>query len=290
MTPAGEREFDAKHNETAIVFSQEELVVVADAFRIDLSVMLGAPRVSEERPWATLSPEVRPSVERGLVARGAGSFGFDGTFHPLPVLGVLLEVVAAPSLVVQVQRWIGRGGTFCTWAVTPELVVAVEDLGDGLYRIAPSEPADWFDHVIGYCVLVDRPLFEGEACRITLDRLTRLERAPSATDRAAIVQTASLDLEGERTLRAFAAALDSEVSRTQVEMVYRATETVLAGGELAWVDGGAAGLWTIPVTSTLAAANDLPDLVVDVAPTSASSITDELRSYLPDHVGGSRPL
>lgn len=279
-----------------------------------------------DRPLGGLGSEAREAVldgaARSLLARGVLA-RVEDTVGVVRAAAGLLGIVAASSLRVQVI--VDRNGkrAWHTVHAVPYAAVDASIDDNGNHRLAPFATEDLLVHVGDLTGLLPAAADtigenEGTGYEVSLPygslRLARL--ALTAGDEAG----ASHALVGAG-LAGGAAALVLDVLRAAthtaaVQIIHHPTPSTSAGGEVAWVDAGALGIWLVPTvdqpfarlarpgedehddvvgrggslgTGTRADAADAADVadpgldarIVTLARTTGAAILADLRSVLP---------
>lgn len=154
-------------------------------------------------------------------------------------------VLAAPELLVSVQRQDATTATTFFVASAAGTVVEHRPLPDNMHRVAAVSSPTAIAHAIELCGLVDRPVAAGLSVHMTPAQLLEASARATAGDLAgaATVMTAS----GHDEARdAFLRALATPPTAVQVTVLDRPAPGRLAGTVTAWLDAGDAGLWRVP--------------------------------------------
>jgi hypothetical protein len=299
----------------SIAFSHEELVVLAELCDLQLP-MLG------ERPLPALSGVSREAVldvaARSLLARGVLVRSGDEVGLVRAATG-LLEIVSASSLRVEVIRQGGRDGSDRSWRTIHAVPYAAVDTSldhNGNHRFAPFATEDLLLHVGRLTGLLGEDgelspaddaggAAEGTSMPFGVWRSAgALVRSGADADAlAALVDGgASAAVAGE-----LLEVLRSDGPTAAVQVRHHPSPTSTAGGEVAWIDAGDAGVWLVPtidqpfgrlprsgeaddarvLREALALdAGDGPDaaldgVVVTIAPTTGAAVLRDLHSVLP---------
>lgn len=282
----------------SIAFTREELVVLAELAQLRLP-LLG------DRPLGGVDPGVREvivgSARRSLLARGIATRSDDGVEVARAAIG-LLEIVAAGSLRVVVDQTDAQSTLVSRrlWFAVPYAAVEVWVDEDENYRFLPFATADLLMRVLQHTGVLDAADTAGEP----------ISFAYAAWAAAAVAADVGRPLEALQELSdagitgpaadALVATLERAKRRIGVQVVHHPTPTSTAGGEIAWVDAGAAGVWLAPTLDQPFATADVrtdgwfgndveppspdPDLapvVITVSPIDRQAIADVLLSYLP---------
>jgi hypothetical protein len=247
----------------SITFTREELVVLADTCGLRL-LLLG------DRPLAHLPSAARGPVldgaKRSLLARGVVARTDDPrTVRVVRAASALLEIVANPALVAEVVVTAGGppeagGGAVRshTIAAVPHAAVEVTSDDAGNLRFTPFATPDLLLRVAAVGGLVAAPAAPGAggpgglpgggaALRLPWSAWAAARAAapeePGAAGRLlaeAVPGVAVADRD------ALVGALRTRPAVVGVQVRHHPTPTTTAGGEAAWLDGGAAGWWSIP--------------------------------------------
>lgn len=209
-----------------------------------------------KRPLAGLGAEAREAVldgaARSLLARGVLA-RVEDTVGVVRAAAGLLEIVAASSLRVQVI--VDRNGprVWHTVHAVPYAAVDTSIDDNGNHRFAPFATEDLLVHVGGLTGLLPAAADTigenegaGDAVSLPYGSLRRARLAAAAGDEAgashALVDagltggTATLVLD----------VLRAATHTAAVQIIHHPTPSTSAGGEVAWVDAGALGLWLVP--------------------------------------------
>lgn len=285
-----------------VEFTTEELLALSGFLDLPELPGLGS------NPLPDASPEGRTALgdgaRRALAARGvlAPASGREPVTVE-PGVARLIGALARPGLLVSAVRQ-QAGTEECRYfGAEPGLAVEHRVL-DEVHRLGPFDPADLVSRVLEFLDLGDLRAD---------DPLERLEFAVSAVDlrvcgehvaaghQAAARQSLTNAGVDPTAAAAFVAALVNRVVSGGVVVVHRPDETALAGGELAWIDGGTSGLWVTPLLDgddSDEVANSAREVVVHSAAqsartpvavrlVSATELTAELASFLPAELVGS---
>lgn len=158
-------------------------------------------------------------------------------------------VLAAPELLVSVQRQDATGASSVFVASAAGTVVEHRPLPGNMHRVALVASPSAIARAIGHCGLADRSVPADRTVRMTPAELLDASARAAAGDLAgaAAVMAASGDDAGRE---AFLRALAAPPAAVQVTVLDRPAPGRLVGTVTAWLDAGDAGLWRVP-------ANDL---------------------------------
>jgi hypothetical protein len=173
------------------------------------------------------------------------------------------RLVASARAVVRVTHRVADADEERTYHVGEELFVEEVRLEDGRIRLSAFDLAGLAEEIFAFVDLVPRPSATADPIELpaaSVERLARAGPAPALAD---------LPL----SVRPFAEALSSALSSSAVMSVYQ-EENRIVGGELAWIDGGDAGLWCVEP------AEAAPDVVV-VTPIDEPYLVRRILAYLP---------
>ena len=265
----------------------EEIVVLADAVGTAIPPPLGTDPIGLETADARAA-RLDTARRRALVARHLLDAS---TRAPVGAVASLFQLFAAPEVVVRVQR--EEGGILTETSLCATFAVAGElfELASGLWRFTVFDATELLARIAARAGLAERPHGEDDVVRIRPGAIPRVaelivhdsEQAVSYLDTAERVQ--------EAAARRLVDALRARVASAIVTILWRPEPTVLAGGELSWLDCADRGLWLLPVPELGPSepheykpdpVTVFGDLRIDIEPVSARSILAELMSYLPD--------
>lgn len=284
-------------DELSIDFTGEELFVLASA--LDIELPIGEP--TSLRGDVAVRAALVDLARRSLIARRF--LRNDGLeFAVVPAVRKMLELMAAPGMIVRLGRTTDMkqfGGAVSVDDFTDEPLVLVrsdvaiafsgrEDAG---YRLTPFAPADLLDRVVRLTRLVDRPLgADVRAFDVPADALSASLRLASAGRTDAAVGALRSERAHEPSARAFVDALAGGPVAHTVLIEHRPAPTITAGGMSRWIDGGDAGLWSLPIDETVegfaappgpwSAPAPLPSPVT-VTPMTFGGLIDEMYEFLP---------
>ena len=285
-------------DQLVIEFTPEELVVLGNALKLTLPLAEPASLAGDPGVRAALVDLAR----RSLVARRV--LWTDGLeFVVVDPIRKLLEIVSEPGLVVKMARTDEVARFANRWAyesavedplllARPDVGVEVRSAGSGNVQLQPFVPARLLDRVASAAGLVERPAPpDVRAFDVAWDAAAATLRLVAAGRADAAVGSLLAERVHEPSARAFVDALASSPVAHTVEVNHRPSASVLAGGVSSWIDGGAAGLWTLPTAEQVEGFDEVyagpwsappatPRLVT-IAPTSVDGICDELLEYLP---------
>jgi hypothetical protein len=286
-------------DELVIEFTAEELVVLGNALKLTLPLA--------EPPSLAGDPGVRAALvdlaRRSLVARRV--LWTDGLeFTVVEPIRKLLEMVSEPGLVVRMGRTdeVARFANLSAYEASPDdpLLLARPDVGvevrstsAGNVQLTPFVPTRLLDRVAAATALVDRPVpADVRAFDVAGDAAAATFRLVAAGRADAAVGSLLSERVHEPSARAFVAALARPPVAHSVEINHRPSPAVLAGGVSSWIDGGPAGLWTVPTSEQVEGFDEVyagpwsappsSPRVATISPTSVDGILDELLTYLPE--------
>ncbi len=288
--------------ERSICFGVEELVVLARLTGTAVPFLgpnpLAHVRLAER-------PAVLDTALRSLRARGAVVGTAAEPAVPTVVRG-LLDIVGGAALVARLHVAGPAPLDLRCFAVPYASVEHREE--DGLHRLTPFATEDLLARIARTAPLVRRRRPDAEAFTVPYQALHRARVAAAAGDRAAAVRALRDEKVADIDADAFADALVAGGSTVAVRVTHRTGPTTLAGGELAWLDAGPAGLWQVPTIDQPFADLGLPSppssggvpddhpgdqldpgldpslaaVPVTVGPVDAEAIAAELFSFLPE--------
>lgn len=241
--------------ELSIAFSPEELVVLARVLKVHLAIVGPAP-------LGAIAPshrdDVLASAARSLRARNVLTGPTDLPAVDRAVAG-LVQISARPAL--RAELVIDRGARLHRrYQCIPYASVEHEIGADGLHRLTPFATADLLARIMRHTDFVDRPVHDLEGFELTFGALEAV-RAELASSGPAAAR-ALLDDGDVPTASAacFIGALAEGRPVNAVHLASTVSPTRTEGGEVAWIDGGAAGLWQLPTLdqpfAALASASD----------------------------------
>ena len=272
--------------EISIDFSVEELVVLSRQLNMAPPATLGE--------LSSISEEAVEVARRALVARRVVSAAPGAAGEPLRTAGETEEskardalydmvyVMCAPALKVEVTR--RASVTEDVWFILalPEAAIEQAQVCEGVFRCTPFRTEEVPGRLKMRAQLTDRvaPLATGASLSGYL--LRRLVSCLNEVDEA----------DREKARDACRGSGDTDAANKVVELLLDASawlnvsvenrETREAGGtivearEVAWVDGGAGGLWRVPSEIELDQYD--PSHAFDVSPTTQSDLEVDLRS------------
>jgi hypothetical protein len=182
-----------------------------------------------------------------------------------------LAVLAAPELLVSVQREDATSASTCYVASAGATVVEHHPLPDNMHRVTLVPSASALAHAIGLCAPSDGGVAIGHTVRMTPVQLLEAGALAAAGDlsgAAGIMHAAG----GDDARASFLRALATPPVAVQVTVLERPAPGRLAGTVTAWLDAGDAGLWRVP-------AGDLaPQGTAGIAPADVVHRIMEIRS------------
>jgi hypothetical protein len=236
---------------------------------------------------------------RALAARGLLSSLGTGPADVEPDLARLIRILARPGLLVSALR-IHAGTEECRYyAAEPSVMVEHRANADGIHKLAAFHPEDLRRTVFGFLGLgeptIDTDPIQPVELTVPLVSLRECAHRALAGEEDGAVQSLTETGGDARAANTFVSALVNRLGSAAVVTVHRPDETVLAGGELAWIDAGERGIWITPLvneegsvelTGSDQGVDDIPVGAVAAAPVtirrvSAAKLMDELQSYLP---------
>lgn len=230
--------------ELSIAFSTEELVVLARVLGLTLGVLGAAP-------LAAIAPSARDDVlasaARSLRARNVLTGPPDLPAVDRAVAG-LIQIAARPAL--RAELAVDRGAVaHRRYLCIPYASVEHEVTGDGLHRLTPFATADLLARAMRQADFAERPVVAAEGFDVAYATLAAARDAVAGSDPARATEVlVGADI-AAASASAFVAALAALVSGGRLHAIrvrYGATPTRTEGGEIAWLDGGDAGLWRMP--------------------------------------------
>lgn len=285
-------------DELAVELTAEELVVLANALRLQLPL----PEPRSLQGATGVRAALVDLARRSLVARRV--LWTDGLeFRVVDPIRKLLELMAEPGLVVRlgrtndVARFAHRWSYDATTAdpvlvARPGVGVEILPLASGNVRLTPFAPQRLLERVRRATGIVDRPRApDVRAFDVAADAAAATLRLVATGQAQLAVGSLLAERVDEPSAKAFVAALANGAVAHAVEVSHRPAPTVVAGGVCNWIDGGGAGLWTLPTDeqvegfdSVFAGPWSAPPpsrRVVTVEPVTVESLMDELAGYLP---------
>lgn len=304
--------------ELSIAFSPEELVTLGRVLAEPLT-LLGPS------PLASIAPSAREDVlaaaARSLRARNVLTGPPDAPAVARAVAG-LVQIASRPAL--RAELIIGGGAVVHRrYLSIPYASVEHEIDTDGLHRLTPFATADLLARIMRQVGFVERPVaaVAGFSVRFAVLREVRELVTGGDLDGAREALVAAGDGESDRVddpapagageagdasgpivtavsaeaAAAFVDALAAGAPVNAVRLVHADTGSRTVGGEVAWIDGGDAGLWQVPTIDQLFAvvrvaedddlddreAADLDGAVVRIEPVSAADLANFLFGLLP---------
>ncbi|MBO0887134.1 MAG: hypothetical protein J2O38_07020 [Acidimicrobiales bacterium] len=276
---------DGPH-EVSIDFSAEEL-----AYLLEVRGHARLPLLDDE-PSSHHGPEVRAAVraatQRSLMARrilsppGQSGEESDGL---QAAVAQLLSLVAGPGLVAEIAREDAEAARRWYLAALPEVSVEHAALPGGIHRLTPFPTADFLVRVASLAGLAgpatdpDRP---GGRHRFSVSgsAFRRAGEAVAGGDRQAAVRALTGAGVGSEAAEAFTSALAEKDATAAVTILYRPEPDLVEGGELAFLDAGGRGLWTLPLPDAEAEAVG-HDPVASVSEVTPAELTAQLAGFLP---------
>lgn len=281
----------------SIAFTREELVVLSELAQLRLP-LLG------DRPLGGMDPGVRDvltgAAQRSLLARGVATSAEDRVLVAKAAIG-LLEIVAAGSLRVVCDELDGTGALLSRrlWFAVPYAAVEVWVDEDENYRFLPFATVDLLPRILERTGVIDAIDREGAPIPLPYGAwITARDAAYAGRLLEARQALADGGVEG-----AAADAVLATLERVQrmfgLQIVHHPSPTTTAGGEIAWMDGGDAGVWLTPTLdqpfttvdvrsdgwfgepAEPAAADDLWPVPISVEPITRQAVADALLSFLP---------
>lgn len=274
----------------SIDFSVEELVALGEVLGLaPLPGLDPEPLGAVDEPARGL---VLDAARRSLAARRVLAFGqVDGTGPVVvPAVATLLSVAAAPGLCARVACQFPDESRLVTYTAQPD--ITVEHVRAGwLHRLAPLATADLVVRMLEVAGLEMVGLGVGDpdagataaGFSVPADALRRageLVLASRPGDATAVLVEAGAPA-GQAA--GFVAALGAARASVTVTVLHRPGDRHLAGGELAWLDGGDHGLWLVPVADGTPGTGQ-PPVVVET--TTVGHIARLLLGYVPSSTSG----
>lgn len=210
------------------------------------------------------------SARGSLLAREVIDLTTPGQPRLAPPNGDLLATATQPGLVITARIVRGSESETRLYYVTPQRAVEHSLLSEGLHRLRLMRSEDLLLQVLAFLGLEERPMGSGDLIRVS----------PRVSE---LLGTATWDQVDEALGRdvpeALRAALRDELRYSFARCLYRDGERFL-GGEVAWIDGGPAGLWAV---DTPVSANERQgeDTAVEIRPVEALTLGRRLLDYLP---------
>lgn len=269
-------------DEPSIDFSIEELVAMAEILELR-----GLPGLGAE-PLEFLEPDIREpvlaSARRALVAR---RFLIPTEAEGFEVARAVAHLVARTARSgIQVRAVYEEPGRVETrwFAAEPDLAVEHSVAIGVVQRLTPFRTEQLLARVLEFCGISTRPENPAPMFMATATALGAAIEALAGGDPDGAVAALVTGGASNAGATAFVRALQHRTSSASVTILHRPAGTVISGGELTWVDCGEDGLWLTP---TIADAPDdqrdepLEPSPLEIEPTTAKHIAEELLSYLP---------
>lgn len=267
-------------SEATVVLSDVELSVLARLCGLPLAPMLEYDPVLslDEQSARALEAATRAALhDRGIVTSD------DRDEIVASPVRALLQLVAGPMLLARVRT--ARAGAVIEWQYPcgEEGAVEVTELVERQWRFSALPLGDLVTRICRQTMLTARPIIA--VGPVVLNASTVLELPQLFADLDDHDLVAHLTAAGNdgaavgAFVRAFRAA---DVSATAT-ILTRPEKSELVGGELAWIDAGADGIWLTPLPD----AGDWDPTVdpegptVEMRPVTSDWIGEELRSYVP---------
>jgi hypothetical protein len=231
--------------------------------------------------WTRRERELALAVaRRSLRSRRVLTDGGSGPEMAYAV-AVLVDIVCAP--VTRVELFRGGAGQPVRFLVQPDATVRVE-LRDGLHRFTPFATGDLLRWIAVDSGLDTQPAGSGEAVELSARSYIELRRALRTGSEAAAAQAVAGSAAG---LSPVLLAALAEPGRERSLAVRRRSGTVIVGGEVAWVDTGTGGLWSLPtIDQPMAGGSTVDDVdgsaVVRLEPVSGEALTATIVGFLRD--------
>jgi hypothetical protein len=279
--------------ELSIGFSTEELVVLGRALDIPLG-FLGSS------PLAAIAPSARDDVlasaARSLRARNVLGGPADLPTVDRAVAG-LVQISGRPALRAEL---VGDGGARLhrRYLSIPYASVQHEVDADGLHRLTPFATSDLLARAMRHAGFVERPVPAAAGFEVPYGAYAAARTAVACGDQAA---AHAILVEAEAPAGSAAgliAALGAGNPVYALRLVHATSPTSSSGGEIAWTDGGDAGLWQLPtIDQPFAAVGSgrdddgddrdagLAEAPVRIEPIAASDLATFLFELLPTQPG-----
>lgn len=261
----------------SIDFTSEELAVLTRVLGINLFWLR-----TDTFPIPTAGSErdvVLGLAHRALVARRVLSVGDEPAV--LPAVARMLGIMAAPLLVVEIARRERNHTTHSYFAAIPEATIGQEPVGDGIHRFTPFPTSELLAQAVHAARLEERPPVAGKPFRVAASALRAALAAGEEGDGEAVASGLGRAGAASEDARLFSQALSSRLRVVSVTVVHRPATAVVAGGEIAWIDGNDAGLWGVPTAGNLGPDPDGEDPPCSVFPTTAAALGASILSFLP---------
>lgn len=253
--------------------------MLAAELGLPLVPLLSFDPIAVERPER--AAELDATTRAELTARG---------ILPEPVGGdvaepirALLELLAAPQLLLRVEASFLGAEAEWQYACTPEGAIEIAEMSDRSWRFSAIPPHDLLPRVLELVGLEDRPEIAIDALSLPTRTLLALPDLIENGDKDRVVARLVADGASEPSACALVDALRAARGAASVTVLYRPEAQRLVGGELTWIDGLDAGLWITPIPDTTGWDPEGPDAgpEVELRPVTAEWIRAELASYLP---------
>ena len=219
--------------------------------------LLGAPAL----PGVVLPQPALESARRSLLARRVLEIDDEGEVKLTAPHSALLAAAVRSSAVVTADHRRRERAETRAWYLSPRISVEHSiEIGD-VHRLARIETADMLGALLVFVELVSRPAVDAS---VVVTTRAILDRALAAAGRGEATPEIAEPLAG---------ALESLESASSVRSLTRSDGRVV-GGELAWLDTGAGGLWLLEP-------KDVHLEELRVSHVEQSAILDRLLSYLP---------
>jgi hypothetical protein len=273
-------------DDIAVDFSFEELLALSRTLVLPPLAGLGADPLKGLDEQA-LEP-LLDAARRSLVARKVITVDDAGTESVIDGVGRIMSIATAPAVFARVQleqRGLVESRAF---AAVPGVTIEHRPLVGGVHRLVAFDTDELLLRIIGATNLEARPSISAPPFETSVRTLLEFEASILEQRVDDAVHLLGRDGVPEEPARAFALALGHKVRAARVVIVHRPTETVIAGGELTWLDCGDEGLWLVPTPDLppdADAESDAFDLRIEVEPTTRERIVGELISYLPQQEG-----
>jgi hypothetical protein len=254
-----------------ISYSAEELATLTAAMGAN-----GLPglRIPWSDPQSDAGRGARASqaiAQRSLIARGVVTVQTDGTGVINPPHSTLLDLAISPALVLTVQRESGDLIESRFYYAHAGITVEHATPWLGVHRLSPFATSQLIPTAFAFLQLEARPPASGSSFEVVARLLQQFDASPSATD-----EPPSSDSPEMSRLKAL---LDTRVCTAHFTVMYREGDEI-RGGELAWVDAGAAGLWTAERKAAGPAMEGGAE-TVKIAPTDYETLRETLLGFLP---------
>jgi hypothetical protein len=252
----------------ALDFSAEELDSIAALFGAT-----SFPGV-DRRLFTDLDDTARAAIQRAgrraLIARRAAIGGPRGHIRLTPPILPVMTAALQPSLIISAERRTRRHRAVHLFSATPQLAVEQFLLTGAVYRLIPLPTARLLRRVLELVELRERPVVEADPVVLSG---SELESALKHSDEDSVSPCDALP----DAAQPFLEALGSSTMLGYISCLGRDGRH-LRGGSLAWVDGGAFGLWLLEP-----AVEPRPDTpsATEVRPVTAAWLRDSLLSLLP---------